>query len=111
LLELAREKGIPEKWVEDSIQKMANDNNTTKIAKAIGLNLRHGVHVKNVVARLNLIDTTVSTFLFQIRKFLSQYVKDGEKVEGAKCENCGSHKIVYSEGCFKCNDCGSSKCG
>lgn len=112
LIKLARDKGIPEKWIEDTQKKIDVDNNPTKIARAISLNLRHGVLIKNVVAVLDHVeDIYVGSFLFQIRKFLSTYIKDGDKVEGEKCSACGSSNIVFSEGCKKCVDCGSSKCG
>jgi ribonucleoside-diphosphate reductase alpha chain len=111
LIKLARDKGIPEKWIEDTQKKIDVDNNPTKIARAISLNLRHGVLIKNVVAVLDHVeDIYVGSFLFQIRKFLSVYIKDGEQVEGEKCESCGSTNIVFSEGCRKCLSCGSGKC-
>lgn len=112
LIQLARDKGIPEKWIQDTEKKIEVDNNPTKIARAISLNLRHGVLIKNVVAVLDRVeDIFVGSFLFQIRKFLATYIKDGETVEGEKCLNCGSDKVVFSEGCKKCLQCGSSKCG
>ena len=112
LLKLARDKGIPEKWVKETEAKIEGDNNPTKIARAISLNLRHGVLIKNVVAVLDHVeDVYVGTFLFQIRKFLATYIKDGEQVEGEKCLACGSTNVVFSEGCKKCMSCGSSKCG
>jgi len=112
LIKLARDKGIPEKWIVDTQKKIDVDNNPTKIARAISLNLRHGVLIKNVVAVLDHVDDIyVGSFLFQIRKFLSTYIKDGEKVEGEKCMACGSNQVVFSEGCKKCLSCGSSKCG
>lgn len=111
LIALAQRKGIPQKWVDSTVAKIANDNNATKIARAISLNLRHGVLIKNVVKELDQVeDVFVGSFLFQIKKYLSSFIKDGDKVDGAVCDNCGSTKIVYSEGCMKCNDCGSSKC-
>jgi ribonucleoside-diphosphate reductase alpha chain len=112
LIKLATDKGIPSKWIEDTQKKMDIDNNPTKIARAISLNLRHGVLIKNVVAVLDHVeDIYVGSFLFQIRKFLSTYIKDGEKVEGEKCSNCGGTNIIFSEGCKRCNNCGSSRCG
>jgi ribonucleoside-diphosphate reductase alpha chain len=112
LIKLATDRGIPERWIADTERKMEADNNPTKIARAISLNLRHGVLIKNVVAVLDRVDDIyVGSFLFQIRKFLGTYVKDGEKVEGEKCMACGSTQIVFSEGCKKCMSCGSSKCG
>jgi ribonucleoside-diphosphate reductase alpha chain len=111
LLELARNKGIPDRHIVDVEDKMAGEANAVKIARMISLLLRHGVLIKNIIRVLDTIDVTIGSFIFQIKKFLSQYIKDGEKVEGVKCENCGSNNVVYSEGCYKCNDCGSSKCG
>ena len=108
----SRYKGIPGRHINDAIEKMKSDTNATRIARMISLNLRHGVLIKNIVAALDKVeDVIVGSFLFQIKKFLSSYVKDGEKVDGQTCENCGSTNIIFSEGCQKCGDCGSSKCG
>lgn len=112
LEKLAKKKGIPKKHIDIALEKMAMDNNPTKIARMISLNLRHGVLIKNIVAALDKVQNVhVGTFMFQIKKFLSTYIKDGEKVQDTTCESCGSQNIVYSEGCMKCADCGSSKCG
>jgi len=112
LQDLAKTKNIPQKHIDSAVDKIAGDNNSTKIARMISLNLRHGVLIKNIVLALDTLDDVfVGSFLFQIKKFLSTFIKDGEKVEGAVCEACGSHRVVYSEGCMKCADCGSSKCG
>lgn len=112
LLSLARKKGIAEEHVASTEQKTAHDNNVDKLTRVISLLLRHGVLIRNIVAELNQMDGVfVGSFLFQVRKFLSQYVKDGEKVDGAACAECGSTAIVFSEGCQKCLSCGSSKCG
>ncbi|MCS7317272.1 MAG: adenosylcobalamin-dependent ribonucleoside-diphosphate reductase [Candidatus Dojkabacteria bacterium] len=111
LFDLAEKKGIPQKHIESTKSKISGDNNATKIARTISLLLRHGVLIRNVVSVLNKVQNVyVGSFLFQIRKLLSSYIKDGEKAEGVSCDNCGSSSIVYREGCFICNDCGSSKC-
>jgi hypothetical protein len=66
--------------------------------------------IKNVVRTLDLADEVYAgSFLFIIRKYLSTFIKDGEAVEGAKCDECGG-TVVYQEGCYKCTNCGSSKC-
>jgi len=111
LLRLAIDKGIPPKWAVQTEEKMKKDSNSTKIARAISLNLRHGVLIKNIVHALDQVeDVYVGTFLFQVKKFLSTYIRDGEK-SSEKCLDCGSKSVVYSEGCKKCISCGSSKCG
>lgn len=112
LLKLARKKKIPKKHIEDVESKIIADNNANKVARTISLLLRHGVLIKNIVAALDKVeDVFVGSFIFQIRKFLSAYIKDGDKVEDEKCMECGSTEVVYQEGCKKCISCGSSKCG
>jgi len=111
LLELARDKGIPDTHINNTVSKIASDSNSSKIARVVSLNLRHGVLIKNIVFELDkLDDIIVGSFLFQVKKFLSSYVKDGEVIDGAVCEICESTEIVFSEGCSKCTQCGSSKC-
>lgn len=112
LLQLARDRGVPEKWVADTEEKIDGDSNSTKIARCISLNLRHGVLIKNVVAALDTIENVfVGTFLFQIKKHLMTWIKEGEKVHNGDCPECGSKdSFVYSEGCCKCSQCSYSRC-
>ncbi len=112
LLKLARDKKIPDNIVKDAEAKIITDPNITKLTRILSLLLRHGVLIKNIVAVLDHVDNVfVGSFLFQIKKFLSSFIKDGEKVEGEVCQECGSDKVVYQEGCKICVSCGSSKCG
>ena len=111
LTQLAYDKGIASKHVESTIDKCKCENNVSKLTRMVSLLLRHGVLIKNIVAKLEEVDDVfVGSFLFQIRKFLSQYIKDGEEVEGDNCSECGG-TLVFSEGCMICRDCGFSKCG
>lgn len=111
LNELASSKGIDIEYIESNKQKCKTESNVTSLARTISLLLRHGVLIKNIVSTLDKVeDVFVGTFLFQIKKFLSQYIKDGEEVAGDKCSEC-SGTLVYSEGCQMCTSCGSSKCG
>lgn len=110
LLELAHEKGIPEQWIRDTEQKLSKDSNATKIARAISLLLRHGVLIKHIVTTLDRVeDVFIGSFVFQIRKYLSTYIKEGEKLENESCPECGG-EIMFSEGCTKCISCGNGKC-
>lgn len=112
LTSLARKAGILEEHVANLEQKMVSDNNVSKLTRVISLLLRHRVKIKDIVFALDQMeDIFVGSFLFQLKKFLSAYIKDGEKVEGGKCLDCGSENLQYSEGCMVCMDCGSSKCG
>ena len=111
LIDLAKRKGIPEEHINNVISKISGDDNASKIARVISMNLRHGVLIKNIVAVLDSMDNVyVGSFLFQIKKYLASFIKDGEKVENEKCQECGSTNVIYEEGCKKCVNCGSSKC-
>jgi len=110
LFALARSKGIPEQYVSEIETKAEHDNNTSKIARAVSLCLRHGVKPRSIVAKLEEVpDVFVGSFLFAIRKYLSSFVRDGEVVDGSKCKECGG-VLVFEEGCQKCMNCGVSKC-
>ncbi len=112
LLKLARDSGILEEHVSNLESKIAADNNVGKLTRVLSLLLRHQVKIKNIVFTLDQMDEIyVGSFLFQIKKLLSGYVADGEKIEGGKCNDCGSTNLIFSEGCSVCADCGSSKCG
>ena len=111
IIALARKKKIKEKYITDLIEKVQNENNISKITRSLSLLLRHGVLIKNIVYELNKVEGVyVTSFLFQMIKFLSQCIKDGTKVEGAECTECASHNVIFSEGCYRCVNCGSSKC-
>lgn len=111
LITLARSSGILEEHVKGLEDKIDQDNNVSKLTRVISLLLRHRVKIAAIVKELDKMeDIYVGSFLFQVKKFLSQYIKDGEKVEGSTCSNCGSSNLIYSEGCMQCADCGNSKC-
>lgn len=112
LLHLAADKGIPARHIEEILTKIKRDSNHAKMARVISLLLRHGVFIREIVRVLDTVDNVfVGSFLFQIKKFLSTFIKDGEKAEGVTCPDCGGSNIIYSEGCQTCRDCGNSKCG
>lgn len=112
LILLAKEKGILEEHITQLKEKIEGDNNINKLTRVISLLLRHNVSLVSIVATLDTVeDMVLGSFLFQIKKFLAAYIKDGEKVEGGKCDECGSNNVVYMEGCFQCVDCGSGHCG
>ncbi len=112
MIHLAREKGILEDHITQLEEKIKQDSNVNKLTRTISLLLRHNVPIRSIVKVIEDMENVfVGSFLFQIKKFLSQYIKDGEVVEGGQCENCGSSNLIFSEGCMMCADCGSSKCG
>ena len=111
LVEVAKKKGILEVHIQKMIDKFSNESNVSKLTRTISMLLRHGVLIKNIVVELDKMDDIfVGSFLFQIKKFLSQYIQDGEVVEAEVCNKCGG-VLIFSEGCMCCRDCGHSKCG
>ncbi len=83
-------------------------------AKLISGTLRHGMPINKVVelvSSLLLNDDSINTWKAGVARALKKYIPDGTKAEGSECGNCGSHTLVYQEGCLICQDCGYSKCG
>lgn len=111
LTALAQRKGILPEHIEKNADKIAHENNVGKLTRTISLLLRHGVRIRNIVAELDRMeDIFAGSFLFQIKKFLSRYISDGEIVSDSTCDNC-SGALHFSEGCMVCTSCGNSKCG
>lgn len=108
LTDLAKSEKIPLEHIETNEVKMTPQNNVNKIARAIGLLLRHNVNIDKVVETLDKIDIPVATFIYTMKKFLLRYVKDGTKSK-LTCPEC-SGVIIYESGCLICMECGYSKC-
>lgn len=72
--------------------------------------LRHGADIKFIVEQLNKCDGDLFSFTKALARVLKKYIPDGEK-STVKCNDCGSDNVIFEEGCNKCLDCGSSKCG
>jgi ribonucleoside-diphosphate reductase alpha chain len=111
LTDLAVRKKIPQVYIDEVLAKISGNDNASKIARMISLNLRHGVLIKNIVNVLDSMeDIYIGSFLFQIKKYLASFIKDGETVQDEVCQECGSTNVIYEEGCKKCVNCGSGKC-
>lgn len=111
LQDLALRKGVLPEHVEKTVSKINGDNNVSKLARMISLNLRHGILPASIVNEIDKMkDVFVGSFLFQIKKFLGKYIEEGQAISGEVCSSCGSDKLVFSEGCLSCLDCGGSKC-
>jgi ribonucleoside-diphosphate reductase alpha chain len=83
-------------------------------AKLISGVLRYGMPIKKVVdlvTSLLLDNDTINSWKAGVARALKKYIPDGTPAENAVCEECGSHHLVYQEGCLLCNICGHSKCG
>ena len=76
--------------------------------------LRSGMpihEIVNIVDGLTFTNRGLNNWKSGIIRSLKEFIVDGTKVEGAKCENCGGTNVVYESGCSICKDCGSSNCG
>lgn len=83
-------------------------------AKLISGVLRHGMPIHKVVdtvTSLQLDNDSINSWKAGVARALKKYIPDGTVAEGAICGECGSHNVIYQEGCLTCPDCGSSKCG
>jgi ribonucleoside-diphosphate reductase alpha chain len=83
-------------------------------AKLISGVLRHGMPIHKVVdtvTSLQFDNDTINSWKAGVARALKKYIPDGTAADGAVCEECASHNVIYQEGCLTCPDCGSSKCG
>lgn len=73
--------------------------------------LRCGADMNFIVGQLEKVGETkeMTCFTRGVSRALKKYIPDGTKVEGEKCEECGSENLTREEGCKKCS-CGWSKC-
>lgn len=80
------------------------------LTRMISTSLRHGSSIDFIVEQLNKSQGTIVSFNKAIARVLSKYAKE-LRHEKVTCQECGSTNISFEEGCFKCYECGSSKCG
>lgn len=105
---LALNEGVGVELIDLNRKKMGNQSNVTKIARMLGLVLRHNIGIEKIVKVLDGVDCPISSFIVRIKKLLSVYIEEMEN--GVKCPNCGG-KVKLVEGCITCLECGHSKCG
>lgn len=82
-------------------------------AKLISGVLRHEMPIQDVVTlvqSLNLDSESINNWKNGVERALKKYIPNGTRAKGT-CAECGSHNLVYEEGCLICKDCGTSKCG
>jgi ribonucleoside-diphosphate reductase alpha chain len=78
--------------------------------RLISTMLRHGVSVDYVVEQLEKVKSNIVSLGKAMARVLKHYVSnyyESRKV----CPDCTSSNLSFKEGCYVCNDCGSSKCG
>ena len=89
-----------------------NKHEDTEIAsftRLLSTALSHGVPPGKISEQLAKAKGTITSTAKAINRVLSQYTKP---VVGLRCPDCNiSDSMIYSEGCFKCKDCGFARCG
>ncbi|MFA5626287.1 MAG: hypothetical protein WC965_02265 [Thiohalomonadaceae bacterium] len=111
VITLLEKAGINPDLIQTTLEKIKNDKDNDRLARAISMALRHNVPIPYIVDALNRVDDVyVSDLLFAARKFLSSHVEDGTAVLGETCSECGSDQIIFESGCTKCLSCGASNC-
>jgi len=80
------------------------------ITRLASISLRHGAEIKFVVEQLQKTPGDMFSFSKSVARVLKKYIPDGSKAT-VTCQDCGSDNVIFEEGCHKCLDCGSSKCG
>jgi ribonucleoside-diphosphate reductase alpha chain len=106
---LLMKKGISEEILDEQSKKYSGQSNVDKIARTIGVALRHNIKIKDVVEVLDSCEPEFSSLLFHIKKLLSNFISDGTVIEYEKCPKCGG-KLVYESGCKSCVECFYSGC-
>ena len=88
------------------VSKFYETGEQDAISRLISVALRHGANIRFVVEQLMRARGVVVGFSKSIARTLKKYAPD----ISVKCLDCGSGNMEMSEGCYKCRDCGSSKC-
>lgn len=80
------------------------------ITRLVSLSLRHGCDINFTVHQLEKVAGKLYNFSKVLARLLKKYIKDGVRVSGESCPNCGSNNVRRMEGCVSCMECGWSKC-
>lgn len=111
IVKTKRPKGYKAELEEEHVIQpitMACNDNEEALTRLISTSLRHGADIAFIQTQLNKTSGEMTSFAKAIARSLKRYIKDGTHV-GEKCPSCGG-KLVFQEGCVKCQNCSMSKC-
>lgn len=94
--------------IEDISSTMTDEQEA--VTRLVSTSLRHGADIKFIVEQLSKTGGDMFSFTKSLARVLKKYIPDGAK-STVSCNDCGSSNVIFEEGCFRCLDCGSSKCG
>ena len=95
-----------ETYSEDITSGMTDEQEI--VTRLISTALRHGADINYIYEQLSKSHGDITSFSKAIGRVLSKYLT---KVRKLTCSDCNSENVIFEEGCHKCKDCGSSKCG
>jgi len=93
----------------ENLSDIFETNEQEALTRLISLNLRHGVDINYIYEQLMKAEGTVVSFSKAIARTLKKYLNE-DKMATNDCPECIKGKLVMTEGCYKCMDCGWSKC-
>lgn len=84
--------------------------------RRFSLELRNGIHPKEIVAQINKVNTNVSSFQKAAGRMMRRYLSTEDQQDASICTSClregrGNGKMVCESGCMRCLICNSSHCG
>ena len=80
------------------------------LTRLVSTSLRHGCDIEFIVTQLNKTKGDLNHPAKILARVLKKYIKDGQKISGCQCPECGQD-LIFSEGCCRCVQCSYSKCG
>ncbi len=101
------------KFVQEGYEQLITAEMTDEqaaITRLASTSLRHGSDIKFLVEQLQKCPGDLFSFTKGLARVLKKYIPDGAK-STVTCQDCGGTNVIFEEGCNKCKDCGSSKCG
>lgn len=78
--------------------------------RLLSLDLRKGIPIEEIVEQMNKSSDDMFSLPAAISRVLKKYIRDGQKANGRTCPNCGSHDLIYNNGCVQCSNCNYSAC-
>jgi len=94
--------------VKDIVSSFKNEAYATH-TRMLSMSLRHGIPIQFIVEQIGKDQNTgFHSFFKVIARVLKKYIKDGTK-SADRCMSCGE-KLIFTDGCFQCPNCGFSKC-
>ena len=97
----------PDGWMLDDISRFFESDEQEALTRMISTALRHGADIEFIVNQLFKAEGNITSFAKAIGRTLKHYVTE---IKFTICSACKGSNIRLQEGCFVCNDCGSSKC-